>query len=1300
MNTKRPILIGSFLAAVLILCVAGTKLSRLTKTVTGPNNSLFYIVTNSTPNGGRAIEATNLVTFLSGLPNWPISTNAGSATNAIAIVSGTGTNTSLGNPTLIGHTTNKSLIHYEGAYIQPRWTNHGVRPTLVDSNDINIFTLRTDGGQRILYYGGVTDPTKDYLRHETVMFGLNDGNAGSWKINFNDAAAWQFFENRLNNIAGYNILSNVANTLDPLVLGDTNVNTVAQGKTASILGTAGVGIGGRLIVTNSATVNGASTNNADLYVRRIIDVRGTNNHPIAFITAYSNLYPQVVFQKNDDIEAAPTKIVSGDQLGNIEFLGYGGSTYKSGFSIRPFALNDFGNSTAETLTIFRSGNNSASARDVWGLSPYNWTNFVQSWFSSNVNFSAGVSFPALTPNQVLALNAAGNATNTPLRLAQTFVGISDGQVLAYNSGMQAFTNSAASGNGEVNSGANLGGALALFAGKSGVNLQFNSLSNSDSSILISSNANTIQFSATNIGTSKLTDGGVTLAKMANIATDSLIGRDTAGTGVPEVIGVGGGIEFTGAGAIQRSALTGDATASAGSGAVTIPNNTVTYAKMQDISSTQRVLARTSAGSGDPQEAGITTLLDWIYATRGGILFRDGNNWTNLAPGTAGQFLQTGGAGADVSWVTPGTLTDGNKTDITVGGAGSQWLINAGAVSNSKFRDSSGLSVVGRSANSAGSVADMIAAADGQVVRRNGTTVGFGALDLTSANAISGVIPRVNLPTAVPYEDENNVFTLQQTFTGPFATTASNIVSTDIDWSLANFRKKTLTADTVFTFSNLADDRWLRVKITQNGTGGWTNAWPSGIVWINSTNQSSAPLVASGANAVTYMTFHRENGTVYGWQSGPDSIALTDLANITGLTKGDLFVWSGTHLQRQLAGSDGQYLQASSGSSNGVAWVSTGAGIVQFGTNNTTVGNQTNLTFWAVNGSVFATNNTSGNKVDVTIVGSTNQPVEATGVQILTNQLIYINQDFNGSNGVTATALAANWDMSLNTFKPLTNFVGTNLTFTISNVVKSASLYSAFIGLGTVSSGYSNTVAVGAVSGVNIKWMNWATNGNYDILVRNGYSYTLQMFADRATNVHAWVSTDDPYNPLSIVTFSAFTAGISNLVASNAVVRAGASSSNATLGGTLYISTATVTNFNTAQFTNLASFTVPGNTLTNNGDQLIAEWTGGTQNGTNTINIGYSGATTNAISVTLSNLACVYRGGVSITRLSATSVYAVPWVTVPSQASTVSYTNTAVVITTDTGTNTPISLIVGQPNANRVNSLSNTLFKVRYEPGSK
>lgn len=42
------------------------------------------------------------------------------------------------------------------------------------------------------------------------------------------------------------------------------------------------------------------------------------------------------------------------------------------------------------------------------------------------------------------------------------------------------------------------------------------------------------------------DDSVTFAKMQNIGTDTLIGRDTAGTGDPESITVGGGLEFSGA----------------------------------------------------------------------------------------------------------------------------------------------------------------------------------------------------------------------------------------------------------------------------------------------------------------------------------------------------------------------------------------------------------------------------------------------------------------------------------------------------------------------------------------------------------------------------------------------------------------------------------------------------------------------------------------------------------------------------------------------------------------------------------
>jgi hypothetical protein len=69
------------------------------------------------------------------------------------------------------------------------------------------------------------------------------------------------------------------------------------------------------------------------------------------------------------------------------------------------------------------------------------------------------------------------------------------------------------------------------------------------------------------------DGQVTLAKLANIATDSLIGRDTTGTGAPENITLNTTLSMTGSGSLQRSALTGEVTASAGSNATSITRST-------------------------------------------------------------------------------------------------------------------------------------------------------------------------------------------------------------------------------------------------------------------------------------------------------------------------------------------------------------------------------------------------------------------------------------------------------------------------------------------------------------------------------------------------------------------------------------------------------------------------------------------------------------------------------------------------------------------------------------------------------
>jgi hypothetical protein len=123
-------------------------------------------------------------------------------------------------------------------------------------------------------------------------------------------------------------------------------------------------------------------------------------------------------------------------------------------------------------------------------------------------------------------------------------------------------------------------------------------------------------------------GTQTASTITVTATDRLVGRDSASGGACEEISVSGGLEWTGTGGIQRSALTGDITATAGSG-------------------------------------------------------------------------------------------------------------------TTAFRNSAALSVIGRSANSTGSPADIAASSDGDVLRRSGTTLGFGAIPQSSVtNLTTDLAPRV------------------------------------------------------------------------------------------------------------------------------------------------------------------------------------------------------------------------------------------------------------------------------------------------------------------------------------------------------------------------------------------------------------------------------------------------------------------------------------------------------------------------------------------------------------------------------
>jgi hypothetical protein len=117
--------------------------------------------------------------------------------------------------------------------------------------------------------------------------------------------------------------------------------------------------------------------------------------------------------------------------------------------------------------------------------------------------------------------------------------------------------------------------------------------------------------------------------------------------------------------------------------------------------------------------------------------------------TAGTGISvTNGAGS----ISIAALNNGTVTQVATGsgltggpitGSGTVSVATNG-ITDALFRQSSGLSVVGRSADSTGNVADVTAATDNQVLRRSGTSIGFGAVNLGSTDAVTGDLPFSNL----------------------------------------------------------------------------------------------------------------------------------------------------------------------------------------------------------------------------------------------------------------------------------------------------------------------------------------------------------------------------------------------------------------------------------------------------------------------------------------------------------------------------------------------------------------------------
>lgn len=145
---------------------------------------------------------------------------------------------------------------------------------------------------------------------------------------------------------------------------------------------------------------------------------------------------------------------------------------------------------------------------------------------------------------------------------------------------------------------------------------------------------------------------IAVGAITPVTSDRLIGRDTAGSGAAEEITVGGNLEFTGSGGIQRGALSGDVSASAGSGTTAIGADKVLNTMLDNMAQSTIKGRAVGAGTGDPTDltaTQATAILDNLVGDSGA------GGTKGLAPApaagdaAAGKFLK-----ADGTWTAPAT----------------------------------------------------------------------------------------------------------------------------------------------------------------------------------------------------------------------------------------------------------------------------------------------------------------------------------------------------------------------------------------------------------------------------------------------------------------------------------------------------------------------------------------------------------------------------------------------------------------------------------------------------------------------